>query len=769
MSNLFDNLLISSPNGGGLFFVSDGKVFRLDSLDTTGLSADGVRVLRGIQPDKLFIYKNGVKEITQRSVAFHDIHDVFSDGEFIYLVGTSGNEIIKLNTTGEELQRWVWPGEKDALHINCLGKWNGRIVFSAFGKFKEHRGYKGKSKKSGFVQDLHTGDRLIDGLSQPHSLVPIGSNLLLANSENQEICEYDPTGNLIRTLVLDGYTRGICIVGNVIYVGLSCSRNIDITGVSTATVVAIDLYTWQELGRIHIPANEIYAIQTLSAGKDVVDVLATIAATTSSRLTATINELEGQIASLNQALSERDGQIDNLNNQIRKIMRSTSWRITSPVRVTKNLFISPKRTVYSLIRSFFWKLPDGVRNALQSPRYKFVSFVKRVPSLHSKSSSKLSPSDLSWREFSEKVLCHRKKYKGIFIQELTIDWNVPLFQRPQHISTALGRLGYLVIYRTDNWAGDNVNGFRKVSKNVWITNIDEVENIQGVVRSFYSTAYSITPDQLMKNGKRGILVYEYIDHIDSEISGGHENIQRLLTLKKFAFSGEADFIVASAKKLYNECVEAVGSKKVILVPNGVDTLHYRNHAHLKTPIPETLCVFKKVHKAIVGYFGAIAPWLWYEAIEQLARKRRELGFVFIGPDYYGGSRNLPKTDNLLNLGTVDYKVLPAYARQFDICFIPFKPGNIAKTTSPLKLFEYFALEKPVVVTKDMDECTAYTEVFRGSTLDELSDAIDTALLVKDQESFKARLRELADQNDWSKRALAYENFFIINSGSSPDY
>lgn len=478
-----------------------------------------------------------------------------------------------------------------------------------------------------------------------------------------------------------------------------------------------------------------------------------------ANLNQAVTERDGQIAGLNEALTERDGQISKCNNEMIRIRQSNSWRITSPLRAAKNLVISPRRTTYSIIRYLFWKLPAGLRQALHGPRHAFVRYVRGLPSSQVVNESNPATADFSWSEFNEKVLSKRDDYKGVFIQELVIDWNVPLYQRPQHISAALGRLGYLVIYRTDNWAGDDVNGFREVSKNVWITNRYEVEEIQGCVRSLYSTAYANTPELLLKNGKRGRIVYEYIDHIDPEISGDQENIRRLLSLKNFAFSGGADFIVASARKLYEEAVEAVGKEKVILVPNGVDTIHYRSSLHITTLIPESLVLFKEKHKAIVGYFGALAPWLWYDVITELASQRPDLGFVFIGPDYYGGSQKLPKFENVLYLGTVDYKILPAYARQFDVCFIPFKPGEIAKTTSPLKLFEYFALEKPVVVTSDMDECTAYTEVFRGGSVDELTAAIDAALNVKDSDDFKIRLRSLADMNDWLERAKSMEVCF----------
>jgi SAM-dependent methyltransferase len=373
----------------------------------------------------------------------------------------------------------------------------------------------------------------------------------------------------------------------------------------------------------------------------------------------------------------------------------------------------------------------------------------------------MSARDISWVQFNAQILSHRDKYKGVFVQQLVIDWNIPLYQRPQHIATAFGRLGYLVIFRTDNWAGDDVKGFRQITENVWLTNSPEVCGIQDAVFSFYSTAYANTPAMIRESAKNGVVVYEYIDHIDPMISGEPENIRRLLALKEHAFSGGAHFIVASAKKLQEEAIEAVGRERVILAQNGVDTAHYRNPVHDHTLLPESLLKFRKKYKKIVGYFGAMAPWLWYEAITQLTEARQDIGFLFIGPDYYGGASKLPSRENFLYMGPIDYKILPAYSRQFDVCLIPFSPGEIAKTTSPLKLFEYFALEKPVVVTSDMQECVAFPEVFSGSSAQGLEIAIDKAFAVKDDDRFRERLSVLADQNDWIERARAMEQVFDL--------
>jgi len=417
------------------------------------------------------------------------------------------------------------------------------------------------------------------------------------------------------------------------------------------------------------------------------------------------------------------------------------------------------RSPYFIARNLYWKMPTGLRNTFRGPSRHIAQALGstardgRLATLFGSGTT-----DLTWHQFEENVLTHRDAYKGVFVQSTVIDWGVELYQRPQHMAAAFARLGYLVIYQTVNWTKDEVFGFRQVRPNVWVTNYDVINNIPGCVLSIYSTAYADSEAMTKADRQKNTLVYEYIDHIDPKISGHDENIRILQEQRNRAFSGEVDYIVASAEALYDEAVEAIGRDKVVLVPNGVDTNHYRNHRR-DVAIPASFKEFRRKYSNVVGYFGALAPWIWYDEINKLIDSRPDLGFIFIGPDYYGGLDRIRKAENVLCTGPIDYQDLPAYAKNFDICLIPFEPGEIARTTSPLKLFEYFALEKPVVVTSVMNECVSFPEVFAGADADELSGQIDKALAVKDDPAFKARLAELADENDWDHRAGAYEKVF----------
>ncbi len=272
MADLFDRLLVACPNGGGLFYLRKGSPLKLDGLDTTGLTVRGSSIARAVQPSQLTLMSAHTRDVDGTVARMDDLHDAYLDSDSCFVVSTHGNEIVEFDLDGVQRARWAFPGEPDAWHINCVARWNGRIVFSAFADRRQHRAYKQPPLDEGFVQDLQTGARPISGLFQPHSLVTDGDRLVLANSGAFELREYAADGELLRHVKLDGYTRGVLRAGKVTYVGLSKTRNVDVAGLQSAMLVALDARTWKELGRIALPVDEIYSVQALpvAAAPDVV-------------------------------------------------------------------------------------------------------------------------------------------------------------------------------------------------------------------------------------------------------------------------------------------------------------------------------------------------------------------------------------------------------------------------------------------------------------------------------------------------------------------
>jgi glycosyltransferase involved in cell wall biosynthesis len=433
--------------------------------------------------------------------------------------------------------------------------------------------------------------------------------------------------------------------------------------------------------------------------------------------------------------------------------RSTSWKIMAPFRHAKTavgLILNLSRHRARIKHLAYLSREIGVSGAA---RWAYMRVTRRMPYIslpkyHSDSISIGSPSPAFREMFLSVLRTAQESGRPIYIQLPVIEWNVPLFQRPQQMAMAVGRTGGIAIYFTHNVV-DNIDGFREVSENVWLVSDGSFfDELEGAVCTAYSTG-TTDLDFLQKIKRKNVLVYEYIDHLDEAISGSAT--ERLKLLRDFCFTA-ADVIVVSARKLQEEVVAAVGGRRVVVVPNGVDYEHYASALGREEPVPTPIKAFCERYETIVGYFGALAPWIWYEMLNELTGRRGDIGFIFIGPDYYGGMEKVIRRDNVLLTGAVPYQNLPSYAKQFDAAIIPFRHGEIAQTTSPLKLFEYFALEKPVVVTDQMRECTIYPEVFRAADQAAFSRELDRAIAAGNCPEFKSRLRQLALENSWDERA-----------------
>lgn len=191
--------------------------------------------------------------------------------------------------------------------------------------------------------------------------------------------------------------------------------------------------------------------------------------------------------------------------------------------------------------------------------------------------------------------------------------------------------------------------------------------------------------------------------------------------------------------------------KVLLNQNAVEYEHFQV-TKMPENCPEDIEILLQENKPIIGYYGALAKWIDYDLLVTLADKRSEYNIVLIGWNYDGSLVYTKERENIKYLGVKEYSELPKYGIWFDIGIIPFKEGNIAQATSPLKLFEYMAMKKPVVVTRDLLECIKFDGIFVAQNKYDFIEKVDEALKVKNDPKYIEILDNQAQENTWIKRA-----------------
>lgn len=115
------------------------------------------------------------------------------------------------------------------------------------------------------------------------------------------------------------------------------------------------------------------------------------------------------------------------------------------------------------------------------------------------------------------------------------------------------------------------------------------------------------------------------------------------------------------------------------------------------------------NQPLIGYLGSLYPGKGMEVIVPLAAKLPRQQFVVIGGDQEGleyWRRQAVGLANIHFIGRVSPAEAAAYSNQFAIALVPnqrkvagVNGTGIGEWTSPLKLFEYMALGKPILASR----------------------------------------------------------------------
>lgn len=206
--------------------------------------------------------------------------------------------------------------------------------------------------------------------------------------------------------------------------------------------------------------------------------------------------------------------------------------------------------------------------------------------------------------------------------------------------------------------------------------------------------------------------------------------------------GRCDVVIATAQSLREKKTRA--GRVPQYLPHGVDVDHF---AGSESVVPGRMAALPK---PVIGFFGAISPWVDLDLIAGIARARPAWSIALIG----GADVNVETLRALPNvhlLGKVPYSELPAYAQGFDLGLIPFVINELTASVNPLKLLEYFACGLPVV-SSDMPEVHRFGPVVGIARDTEGFVAAIDACLAADSPARRRERLDIARQSSWSATA-----------------
>lgn len=242
------------------------------------------------------------------------------------------------------------------------------------------------------------------------------------------------------------------------------------------------------------------------------------------------------------------------------------------------------------------------------------------------------------------------------------------------------------------------------------------------------------------NSPKVKIVYDSIDNFNTSLGGNWFNKEIDRQIQNLS-----DVLIASARTLQLEIMETTG-KVVHCIPNAVNTNVFNLNNCME--IPE--------YRSDILYCGALwGSWFDWDIIRYLAKSKYRITLVGGGcPD---NIQNELK-DLVTFPGLVPQEMLPNYIYNSKVCIIPFKVDEITKYTNPLKVYEYLALNKPVVAS-DMPELYFLPNTYLAKSKEEFLELCQYCI---EQKTMQADLSQFLYRNSWTHRVKELQE--VIDNG-----
>ncbi|WP_180287199.1 glycosyltransferase [Paenibacillus sp. LK1] len=340
-------------------------------------------------------------------------------------------------------------------------------------------------------------------------------------------------------------------------------------------------------------------------------------------------------------------------------------------------------------------------------------------------------------------LVHRSRRKKACFEsiEMTIiyppalDWNL-LFQRPQQLMTAFSKIpGVRAIFINEETYKKQSQPIEKLSDDLFL--VQKGINYDHLVKGKKVLWFSSPGQYNYRDGRNfDFTVFDYLDNSADEFAVWKDYIPKCFE--------RADLIATTAKVMYE--AHKNDGKPIFMCPNGADYEHFKK-ARVSLPIPADFPDVKEGQK-VVGFHGAMASWVDYSLITDIADKGYRV--VLIGNNALY-QKNIVHP-NITCLPHKDYRVLPVYIAQFDVCIVPFKLTEMIRGCDPIKYYEYLSAGKPVITTRMEEIVNKYSNVTYFMDRHNCGQMLQKAISENSEAKIAARAM-VARANSWDGRAM----------------
>jgi hypothetical protein len=247
----------------GLFILDENGFRIVDRLPTRGLALRGKSLFRVIGPaddpgasDDLLVYDEAGIKRTSRLDGLSVTRCIAPHGDRL-AAGAGDGAVYDVGDDGAIERLWPPAGSPATVRINGLAA-SGDEVYATTSS----------GDSGGAFVRLGANETLVDGLADPHDVVPFEDGWLICDTAAHDVGFYDARGARRRGLRLEGPARGLTTDERYAYVGEHPERSGSSSGRAVLTV--IDLRSWEILDRRELELRAIHGLmvvpRSLAAG-----------------------------------------------------------------------------------------------------------------------------------------------------------------------------------------------------------------------------------------------------------------------------------------------------------------------------------------------------------------------------------------------------------------------------------------------------------------------------------------------------------------------
>lgn len=205
---------------------------------------------------------------------------------------------------------------------------------------------------------------------------------------------------------------------------------------------------------------------------------------------------------------------------------------------------------------------------------------------------------------------------------------------------------------------------------------------------------------LLRHFKGKPVVYDRMD--EEELLANSWMLKLALRRNKKMLLRRSDLVFASCVKFYEEWK---GKKPIYLVPNALPDSFIQLNVECQSTgelVMETSEKNRNEYRStgglVFGYVGTIGKWFDFDVIKYILKLSRNCKIILVGKNM------MPVFNNkrVIYLDAVSHEELPRYICSFDVCLYNFKQDEILDTVNPVKLYEYLAMNRPVLAVRSKE-------------------------------------------------------------------